>query len=425
MIAPPLTLQRSNSGTIAGNLITVLAIVALVAGGGWWYFKHRAGDPAVYQTVDVTRGDLIQAVTATGTINPVLNVQVGSQISGNIQKLFADFNSPVKAGQVVAQIDPSVYQAIVTQAEGDLASAKAGLELAGLNAKRAQELDEHKAAPQSNLDQAVATLHQAEATVKIKEGALLRARVDVEHCTIYSPIDGSVISRSVDVGQTVAASLSAPVIFTIANDLTKMQIDSNVAEADVGNVDVGQDVDFTVDAFPFRTFHGKVIQVRNAATTVQNVVTYDVVISVGNDDMKLKPGMTANASIIVAHRENVLKVGGAALRFRMPDQAAALPGGSATPGTAGAPGGGGSAKGGPGGHGRGGKPRMERTVYVLRGDKTDPESVKIKVGISDGIFTEVLDGLNEGDRVVIGMTGGAAQAAGMTNPFGPAMPRRF
>jgi len=247
----------------------------------------------------------------------------------------------------------------------------------------------------------------------------------VQHCTIYSPIDGSVISRSVDVGQTVAASLSAPVIFTIANDLTKMQIDSNVAEADVGNVDVGQDVDFTVDAFPFRTFHGKVIQVRNAATTVQNVVTYDVVISVKNDDMKLKPGMTANASIIVAHRENVLKVSGAALRFRMPDQALALPGGSATPGTAGAIGGGGPAKGGPGGHGRGGKLRMERTVYVLRGEKTEPESMQIKVGISDGIFTEVLDGLSEGDRVVIGMTGGAAQAAGMSNPFGTGMPRRF
>jgi HlyD family secretion protein len=200
----------------------------------------------------------------------------------------------VKAGQVIAQIDPALFQATVTQAEGDLANAQAALELAKVNATRIQELFARKTSSQADLDQAMATLHQAEANVKIKQGALDKARADLEHCTITSPIDGVVISRSVDVGQTVAASLQAPVIFAIANDLTKMQIDTNVAEADVGVVKIDQNVDFTVDAFPMETFHGKVVQVRNAPITVQNVVTYDTVIGVSNPELKLKPGMTAN-----------------------------------------------------------------------------------------------------------------------------------
>src|SRR6266704_6105777 len=274
---------------------------------------------ANYQTTAVSRGPITQAVTATGTLNPVVNVQVGSQVSGNIAKLSADFNSQVKAGQVVAQIDPALFQATVTQAEGDLASAQAALELARVNAKRTQELFARKTSSKADLDQAMANLHQAEANVKIKQGALDKAKADLDHCTITSPIDGVVISRSVDVGQTVAASLQAPVIFQIANDLTKMQIDSNVAEADVGVLEVGQDVDFTVDAFPMRTFHGKVVQVRNAPITVQNVVTYDTVIGVSNADLKLKPGMTANVSIIIAHKDDVLKISNAALRYRPAD----------------------------------------------------------------------------------------------------------
>src|SRR5438309_2954666 len=276
-----------------------------------------------YQTAVVTRGPITQAVTATGTLNPVVNVQVGSQVSGNISKLFVDFNSQVKAGQVVAQIDPALFQATVTQAEGDLASAQAALELARVNAKRTQELFARKTSSQADLDQALANLHQAEANVKIKQGALDKAKADLEHCTITSPIDGVVISRNVDVGQTVAASLQAPVIFAIANDLTKMQIDANVAEADVGVLDVGQDVDFTVDAFPTRTFHGKVVQVRNAPITVQNVVTYDTVIGVSNPDLKLKPGMTANVSIIVAQKDDVVQIKNAALRYRPAEAAPA------------------------------------------------------------------------------------------------------
>src|ERR1044071_2932645 len=276
----------------------------------------RSGGAATYQTATIMRGPITQAVTATGTLNPVVNVQVGSQVSGNISKLFVDFNSQVKAGQVVAQIDPALFQAAVTQAEGDVASAQAALELARLNAKRTQDLFARKTSSQADLDQAMANLHQAEANVKIRQGALDKAKADLEHCTITSPIDGIVISRNVDVGQTVAASLQAPVIFQIANDLTKMQIDSNVAEADVGVVKVGQEVDFTVDAFPTQTFHGKVVQVRNAPITVQNVVSYDTVIGVSNADLKLKPGMTANVSIIIAHKNDVLKISNAALRFR-------------------------------------------------------------------------------------------------------------
>src|SRR6201990_953268 len=291
---------------VIGGLLLVAFIVR----------QLRSNGDATYQTAAVTRGPITQAVTATGTLNPVVNVQVGSQVSGNISKLFVDFNSPVKANQVVAQIDPALFQAAVTQAEGDLANAQATLELAKVNAKRTQELFAKKTSSQADVDQAMATLHQSEANVKIKQGALDKAKADLDHCTITSPIDGGVISRSVDVGQTVAASLQAPIIFAIANDLTKMQIDSNVAEADIGVVEVDQTVDFTVDAFPMRTFHGKVVQVRNAPITVQNVVTYDTVIGVNNPDLKLKPGMPANGSIIIAHQDNVLQIKNAALRYR-------------------------------------------------------------------------------------------------------------
>src|ERR1700720_3418165 len=307
----------------------VIGIVVVIL-AGLLFSRCRSGSGQNFQTVAVTRGPITQAVTATGTLNPVVNVQVGSQVSGNIQKLFVDFNSQVKAGQTVAQIDPMLFQATVTQAEGDVANAQAGLELAKVNATRTQQLFAQKNSSQQDLDTATASLHQAEANVKIKQGALDKAKADLDHCTITSPIDGVVISRSVDVGQTVAASLQAPVIFQIANDLTKMQIDSNVAEADAGAVSVDQDVDFTVDAFPTHTFRGKVTQVRNAPITVQNVVTYDTVIGVSNPDLKLKPGMTANVSIIIARKDNVLQIKNAALRYR-PAEAGAAEVGSRSP----------------------------------------------------------------------------------------------
>src|SRR5438094_1455875 len=386
-------------------LIVVLLIVASVVR------QCRNGGGATYQSSNVTRSQITQAVTATGTLNPVVNLQVCSQVSGNISKLFVDFNSQVKAGQVVAQIDPALFQAAVTQAEGDVASAQAGLELARLNAKRTQDLFARKTSSQADLDQAMANLHQGEANVKIKQGALDKVKADLEHCTITSPIDGVVISRSVDVGQTVAASLQAPVIFQIANDLAKMQIDSNVAEADVGVVQVGQDVDFTVDAFPTQTFHGKVVQVRNAPITVQNVVTYDTVIGVSNPDLKLKPGMTANVSIIAARKDNVLQIKNAALRYR-PTEAGATEMGSRSP----------SSRGGRGSRGRE-RTTSERTVYVLSGSRPTP--VQIKTGISDGVVTEVVEGLKDGDGVVTAEMAAKSQPASTpANPFSGGQ-RRF
>jgi len=392
----------------------IVAAIALLAVGFFVVRREQSGS-SQFQTATVTRGPITQAVTATGTLNPVVNVQVGSQVSGNIAKLFVDFNSQVKAGQVVAQIDPMLFQAAVTQAEGDLASAQAALELAKLNASRTQTLFAQKNSSQQDLDQAMASLHQAEANVKIKQGALDRAKADLEHCTITSPVDGVVISRSVDVGQTVAASLQAPVIFTIANDLTKMQIDTNVAEADVGAVEVDQDVDFTVDAFPQRIFHGKVVQVRNAPITVQNVVTYDTVIGVNNPDLKLKPGMTANVSILIAHRDNVLQVKNAALRYRPAD--GPTPEAKASAGKSGG-------SPGPGQHGsRGRRPTGgARTVYILSGGR--PKPVQIKTGISDGIVTEVTDGLKEGDEIVTAeIAPSPPNSSPAANPF--SAPRRF
>ncbi|HUE40726.1 MAG TPA: efflux RND transporter periplasmic adaptor subunit [Chthoniobacterales bacterium] len=391
-----------------GVIIVALLVILFVLR------RCTSSGTATYQTATVTRGPITQLVTATGTLNPVVNVQVGSQVSGNIAKLFADFNSEVKAGQTVALIDPVLFQAAVTQAEGDLASAQAALELAKLNAARTQKLFVEKNSAQQDVDSATANLHQAEATVKLKQGAVDKAKADLDHCTITSPIDGVVISRNVDVGQTVAASLQAPVIFQIANDLAKMQIDSNVAEADVGAIEVGQDVDFTVDAFPTRTFHGKVVQVRNAPITVQNVVTYDTVIGVDNKDLKLKPGMTANVSIIIAHKDNVIQIKNAALRYRPPDAAAPAP--SQQPRPASSPGVGGQRP--TGAHER----RTDRTVYVLSFGRSKP--VQIKTGISDGIVTEVTDGLREGDSVITAeLTSPSAASSPSTNPFSGA--RRF
>jgi HlyD family secretion protein len=295
----------------------IILLVAAAIVGSIWYFAGRDNVAPQYQTVLVTRGDLTQAVTATGTLNPVTNVTVGSQISGIIQTLYVDWNSPVKANQVVAQLDPATYKASVAQAEGDFANTKASLELNEVQAKRSAELFKGNLIAESDYDTAMANLHQAQAMVQIKQASLDNAKVNLSRCTIYSPVDGTVISRNVDVGQTVAASLSAPTLFVIANDLTKMQIDANVSEADIGSVEEGQSVTFTVDAFPDRKFTGRVMQVRNSPTTVQNVVTYDTVIEVSNPDLKLRPGMTANASIITAQRSGVLKIPNAALRFRL------------------------------------------------------------------------------------------------------------
>jgi HlyD family secretion protein len=448
--------------------------VLAVGAGAFWYFKHDTAGAPQFQTAAVTRGDIVQAVTATGTLNPVVNVTVGSQISGIIQSLYADYNTPVKSNQIVAQLDPATYKANVAQAEGDLANAKANMELMQIQSKRADDLFAAKLIAESDHDTAIANLHQAQAQVKIKEATLANAQVTLQRCTIYAPVDGVVISRSVDVGQTVAASMSAPVLFTIANDLAKMQIDSNVAEADIGTVEQGQSVTFTVDAFPGRTFNGKVVQIRNSPTTVQNVVTYDVVIAVSNPDLKLRPGMTANVSIISAQRNDALKIANGAFRFKPADAftnlVVAAPAGTnqveaAEPPLTGneppaelqrrvremrdrgdeipaeirsklreyyqsgvlqRPAGGGGGGGGSAAHG---SQPMVRTVYTLgKNDAGDPvlQTVRVKTGISDGITTEVIEGLNEGDKVVTSVTLPNAAAAPAASPFGGGgmMPRR-
>ena len=430
-----------------------VAVAAVIAGGIWRFRKGHSDAPA-YQTAAVTRGELMQVVTATGTLNPVTNVQVGCQVSGRISKLYVDFNSPVKAGQVIAEIDPSTYQAAVAQANADLANAHANLELQQIQARRSSDLFTNKLISGSDYDTAIANLHEAEAMVNIKEAALSNAVANLGYCKIYSPVDGVVISRAVDVGQTVASSFNTPTLFQIANDLTQMQIDSNVAEADIGGVEEGQDVTFNVDAYPYRTFRGKVTQVRNSPTTVNNVVTYDCVIGVENPDYKLKPGMTANPlNIVIAQRQEAVKIPNAALRFRPPETdasdktttaaatrpASASSAGTRPPGNFGGQGGLGGASGGRppgssggfgsgrsggfggagGAGGHGGQPI--RTVYVLSGEGKDAvlKPVQIKTGVTDGVYTEVLSGLNEGDSVVTGLAVGNETASPARNPFAP------
>jgi HlyD family secretion protein len=414
--------------------IIIFTVVAVIV-GGVWYFKSGKSDTPDYQTAAVARGDLTNVVTATGALNPVKNVLVGCQVSGRISKLYVDYNSPVTQDQVIAEIDPSTYQVAVLQATADLANARANLELQQVQARRSSDLFTNKLVSGSDYDTVIATLHEAEAMVQIKQAALDNANVNLGYCKILSPVDGVVISRSVDVGQTVASSFNTPTLFQIANDLTKMQIDTSVAEADIGGVQEGQDVTFQVDAYPYRTFLGTVVQVRNAPTNANNVVTYDTVIGVTNTDYRLKPGMTANVSIIIARRENALLIPNAALRFRPPDGAVTQTNTSAAASQTNPAAGVTNRAGGAGGLGRssGGGQRVRgghqivRTVYVLPSGaaKAGLRAMPIKIGISDGIDTEVLDGLKEGDQVVTSATSSSTQnTAPASNPFGGG-PRRF
>jgi len=443
----------------------VIALMAIAAAGAGWRFYSERGDSEIeYRTSPTAKGDLVQSVTANGQINPVKNVQVGSQISGIIKELYVDFNSHVTNGQLVAQIDPSTYQQNMTQAEAELANAKASLEYAALAYKRNKGLGDLVAA--ADLDKSIADLHQAEAVVRTREASVNKARVDLERTTIYAPIDGMVISRNVDVGQTVAANFTAPTLFVVANDLSKMQIEAAVSEADVGGIEVGQQVDFGVDAFPGRTFRGSVSQVRYAPVTNQNVVTYTTIVDVSNPDLKLRPGMTATASIITAQRNQALKIPNAALRFRPPETIAAATATNAQLAAGGAPRNGGdraaSGRGAGGGGGGGGGNREERmqnmspeeraamrakyaaanaarrppgeastvrTVYVVdeskttNGKKPALKPVKVKIGISDGKDTEIVDGLKEGEVVVVGVNTPTVAANANTprpgaSPFG-------
>jgi HlyD family secretion protein len=396
----------------------VLVLVLALAGGTAYWLKRRSAKPKVqWETTAVDRGRITARVTATGTLSALVTVQVGSQVSGSILKLYADFNSTVKKGQVVAKIDPRLFQATLENARANYAQAKATLhkdevqaQFAGRQFQRQGNLAKAKLIAPSDFDTAESnagsTLAQVEAdraNVKQAMAVLHLAEVNLALTNIISPTDGTVISRNVDVGQTVAASLQAPVLFVIAEDLRKMQVDTSVAEADVGKLRAGMGATFSVDAFPGEPFKGTVRQIRNAATTVQNVVTYDAVIDVDNSDLKLRPGMTANVTFVFANKDDVLRVTNAALRFRpSPELSSALklevPQGRRSDGAAGGPAG----SGGPtraGGTAKGTEAPERRTVWVLRNDVPSP--VRIKTGTTDGSKTEVVDGpLQAGDVVI-------------------------
>ncbi len=367
---------------IGGIVVAAGAVAALSLGGG-----RRNSGPAKYETVKVERGKIVAKVTASGTLSALVTVQVGTQVSGRIQDLYVDFNSPVHKGEVLAKIDPQFFKAAVEQAkanlvaaEGNLAKAKAQAADAHRQYVRAKSLVEQgQLIAQSDLDTADANAQAADAQVQAMDGQVAQARatlyqadVNLGYTTITSSIDGTVISRNVDVGQTVAASLQAPTLFTIAQDLKKMQVDTNVSEADVGKLSPGMRTSFNVDAFPGENFKGVIRQIRNSPQSVQNVVTYDAVIDVDNPDLRLRPGMTANVTFTYAEKDDALRFPNAALRFRPPAEIAAK-----------AP-----------------RPERDRRVlWVLRDGA--PVPVAIKTGLSDGSVTEIADGdLREGDFLV-------------------------
>ncbi len=491
-----------------GGFVVLLIVLAGAAGGGWYYFKGKKDKAPEFQTAKVARGDITQSVTATGDLQPVVTVDIGAQVSGQIKEVLVDFNSIVKQGDVLARIDEATPTQRLRQAEADLESAEASNLLIQINAKRTAELFEKNLVSQQELDSIKAQLAQSNATLSTRRAAVANSKLDLERTVITAPIDGMVLDRKTDKGRTVNASMNAPVLFTLVNSLSKMQINAAVAEADIGSISEGQAVKFTVDAFPSRTFVGTVRQVRNAATANQSVVSYATIIDVMNEDLKLNPGMTANVSIIVQEKLNVLRVENGSLRVRIPPElmpkapAAAtpvvakagekagekssaastmtddermratmdimreigfergspaspeqiekakklakdkgldpdlvaarmsMPGGRAkgTRGSGGGGGDGGSRRGGGGAGGSGDRgfnnTVVTRTLYKLvDGDlgakKIEP--VNVRLGVSDGFHTEVLDGLSEGDTLVKSVTlpGSAPAAApgGMNNPF--------
>jgi HlyD family secretion protein len=432
----------------------VLGLVVLVGGGiGVWKWRQHAAASAVprYDTVAVDRGPIVAKVTATGTLSALVTVQVGTQVSGRIKEIKVDFNSPVKKGQVIAKIEPALFAAALESAranylaaQGTVTKLEAQAENAKLQYDRAQALFERKAIAQADLDTARATMRAANGDVTASRGnmeqakaSLHQAQVNLDYTTIVSPTTGVVIARSVDVGQTVAASLSAPTLFLIAEDLTKMQVDTSVAEADIGKLKPDMDATFTVDAYPSRQFKGKIRQIRNAPQTLQNVVTYDAVIDVSNPGLELRPGMTANVTFIYDHRDSALRVANAALRFQPPAELARAAWGGGAGGSGGMKKGGGPAEGGgrrggggpPGGGGpgggrhAGGETPDRRTLWLLRGPTPTP--VRVRAGVSDGTNTEIEAAeLHEGDRVVTDaeMPGGGD---GKSGPAGAGAFRRM
>lgn len=359
------------------NLLILLLLVGL-GWGGWSYWQGRqASDKEEYVTVTVDRGDVTKTISANGTLNPVVLVNVGTQVSGTLQKLYADFNDRVKSGQVLAELDPSLFKAALDQSTASLANAQASLKLALANAGRTRALYEKGYVARAEWDQAEQAVAGARAQVAVAEAVMRRDQTNLRYSIIRSPVSGIVVSRNVDVGQTVAATFQTPVLFTIAENLQRMQIDTTVAEADVGGIRVGQTGTFTVDAFPGHEYRGLVRQIRLNSQVLQNVVTYNVVLDVANPDETLLPGMTAFVNIAVARRENVLRVPLSALRFR-PEEGGdeKAPSDPAPPG------------------------KDEKTVYRLIQGRAEP--VRFTAGLSDNKFIEALSGeLSLDDALVV------------------------
>ncbi len=390
-------------------LILILSMIVLGA-GGFLYFSNGSSADVMYRMDKVTRGDLQVVVTATGTLSAVTTVQVGTQVSGTIAKLYADFNSNVKKGQIVALIDPTFLEASVKDAQANLQGSKAKANEAKRAFDRSKTLLKKGLASQADYDAAITTYESNSAAQKQAQAQLDRAEINLRYATIRTPIDGVVISRAVDVGQTVAASLSAPTIFTIANDLTKMQVQANVDEADIGKVQVAQEVKFTVDAYADQPFKGIVSQIRLAPVTVQNVVNYTVIIDVPNPELKLMPGMTATVTILVTKKENVLRVPTVALRFQPPAEQIEVRKDSSSQQDDSArterrkqfmqrmqeSGGGQSSR-------QGGGERAMARLWV-QGKNKKLTSIPIRPGIVDGTFTEILRGqIEEGQEIVVGV----------------------
>jgi HlyD family secretion protein len=409
--------------------------VALVAGGAVWYQRANTAPVIAYTTTPVDRGDLQSKVTATGAISALVTVQVGSQVSGRLSQVLVDFNSSVKKGQVIARLEPQLFEAELARARANQVSAESSLTRARIEAgqtaralERARQLFDRQLIARADLDTAQAAADSARASVSAAHAGVAQAtaqvnqaRLNLAYTTIVSPIDGTVIKRAVDVGQTVAASMQAPVLFEIAQDLRKEQVNAKISEADVGKLRPGMAAEFTVAAFPADRFKGKVRQVRNAATTEQNVVTYDAVIDVANPELKLKPGMTANVTFVYADRPDALRVPNAALRFTPPAEALAERRG-ARKGEGQAPGRAANAQqaASQGASAEDGEaPRMRRErlsdptrrrAWVLKDGK--PVPVRVTIGISDGSFTEIVAGdLKEGDAVITDVAGGTPAGA--------------
>lgn len=418
----------------------------VIAGAAYAGWRLLHGAPAVhYVTAQVTRGDITKAVTASGTVNPQTTVQVGTYVSGSIQQVTCDFNTRVKKGQLCAKIDPRPYQSTVDQdranlqsAQATLAKDKSNLALAEANFKRSEALFEQQLLSQDQYDASKATYDQATAQVQVDQASVTQrtatlksSQVNLGYTDIVSPVDGTVVSRNVTVGQTVAASFQTPTLFLIATDLTKMQVDTSVSEGDIGGIKEGASASFTVEAFAGRHFDGSVTQVRQAPEAVQNVVTYDVVITVDNPDLLLKPGMTANVRIVVDKRQNVLRIPDQALRYSPGGVAAAsqntsssLPSlfgiGRGVPGGGGRGGGRGEARGNGRGADRGGRDTeaaaLAAHVYVLRDGK--PVQVAVTTGLDDDTVSEIVSGdLKEGDQVIMSESSSAKSG-------GPAAPPR-